>query len=141
MASASPGSKALQGGFGRFMLSSFGEPAIKAMVAESVEESMRLENALRQIRSERAMGVLHYAPIVETVEASQLRFIPSSDHPALLRPSTDFPSLQSFTVTLIAESTLVKPQEARQFTMSHLTSKNRPEKLMRSSICRAVSGC
>jgi Icc-related predicted phosphoesterase len=37
------------------------------MVTESVEESMRLENALRQVRSERAMVVLHYAPIRETV--------------------------------------------------------------------------
>jgi Icc-related predicted phosphoesterase len=55
------------GGFGRHMLGSFGEPAIKAMVAESVEETMRLENALRQVRSERAMVVLHYAPIPDTV--------------------------------------------------------------------------
>lgn len=58
------------------MLSSFGEPAIKAMVAESVEESMRLENALRQIRSERAMVVLHYAPIVETVEGEPIEIYP-----------------------------------------------------------------
>lgn len=49
------------------MLGSFGEPAIKAMVTESVEETMRLENALRQVRSERAMVILHYAPIRETV--------------------------------------------------------------------------
>ena len=62
------GVKGFAGGFGRHMLGSFGEPAIKAMVAESVEETMRLENALRQVRSERAMVVLHYAPIVETVE-------------------------------------------------------------------------
>ncbi len=61
------GAKGFAGGFGRHMLSSFGEPAIKAMVTESVEESMRLENALRQVRSERAMVVLHYAPIRETV--------------------------------------------------------------------------
>ncbi|MGI2031285.1 metallophosphoesterase family protein [Rhizobium panacihumi] len=61
------GVKGFAGGFGRHMLGSFGEPAIKAMVAESVEESMRLENALRQVRSHRAMVVLHYAPIAETV--------------------------------------------------------------------------
>lgn len=70
------GVKGFAGGFGRFMLSSFGEPAIKAMVAESVEESMRLENALRQIRSERAMVVLHYAPIVETVEGEPIEIYP-----------------------------------------------------------------
>lgn len=61
------GVKGFAGGFGKAMLSSFGEPAIKAMVAESVHEAMRLENAMRQVRSKRALVVLHYAPIVETV--------------------------------------------------------------------------
>lgn len=61
------GVKGFAGGFGRFMLGSFGEPAIKAMVAESVNEAIRLENAMRQVRSERALVVLHYAPIAETV--------------------------------------------------------------------------
>lgn len=70
------GVKGFAGGFGRFMLSSFGEPAIKAMVAESVEETMRLENALRQVRSQRAMVVLHYAPIAETVEGEPMEIYP-----------------------------------------------------------------
>lgn len=70
------GVKGFAGGFGRHMLSSFGEPAIKAMVAESMEETMRLENALRQVRSERALVVLHYAPIAETVEGEPLEIYP-----------------------------------------------------------------
>jgi len=70
------GVKGFAGGFGRHMLGSFGEPAIKAMVAESVEETMRLENALRQVRSERAMVVLHYAPIVETVQGEPMEIYP-----------------------------------------------------------------
>ncbi|MET3586524.1 Icc-related predicted phosphoesterase [Pseudorhizobium tarimense] len=70
------GVKGFAGGFGRYMLGSFGEPAIKAMVAESVEETMRLENALRQVRSERAMVVLHYAPIVETVAGEPPEIFP-----------------------------------------------------------------
>ncbi|MFB9947657.1 metallophosphoesterase [Rhizobium puerariae] len=70
------GVKGFAGGFGRYMLGSFGEPAIKAMVAESVEETMRLENALRQVRSERAVVVLHYAPIVETVEGEPMEIYP-----------------------------------------------------------------
>ncbi|MBP0580364.1 metallophosphoesterase [Labrys sp. LIt4] len=61
------GVKGFAGGFGRFMLSSFGEPAIKAMVAEGIDQAMRLENAMRQVRADRAVVVLHYAPIVETV--------------------------------------------------------------------------
>ncbi|HEX2147793.1 MAG TPA: metallophosphoesterase [Pseudorhizobium sp.] len=70
------GVKGFAGGFGRYMLGSFGEPAIKAMVAESVEETMRLENALRQVRSERAMVVLHYAPIPETVAGEPPEIFP-----------------------------------------------------------------
>lgn len=70
------GVKGFAGGFGRHMLGSFGEPAIKAMVAESVEETMRLENALRQVRSQRAMVVLHYAPIPETVEGEPKEIYP-----------------------------------------------------------------
>jgi Icc-related predicted phosphoesterase len=70
------GVKGFAGGFGRHMLGSFGEPAIKAMVAESVEETMRLENALRQVRSERAMVVLHYAPIPETVAGEPQEIYP-----------------------------------------------------------------
>ena len=70
------GVKGFAGGFGRRMLGSFGEPAIKAMVAESMNEAMRLENAMRQVRSKRALVVLHYAPIAETVEGEPLEIFP-----------------------------------------------------------------
>jgi Icc-related predicted phosphoesterase len=70
------GVKGFAGGFGRHMLGSFGEPAIKAMVAESVEEAMRLENAMRQIRSKRALVLLHYSPVVETVVGEPLEIYP-----------------------------------------------------------------
>lgn len=70
------GVKGFAGGFGRRMLGSFGEPAIKAMVAESVSEAIKLENAMRQVRSERAMVVLHYAPVIETIEGEPLEIFP-----------------------------------------------------------------
>lgn len=70
------GVKGFAGGFGRFMLGSFGEPAIKAMVAESVTEAMRLENALRKVRSDRALAVLHYAPIADTVAGEPPEIFP-----------------------------------------------------------------
>ncbi|MDX3929687.1 MAG: metallophosphoesterase [Shinella sp.] len=70
------GTKGFAGGFGRYMLGSFGEPAIKAMVSESVDEAMRLENALRKVSAERAMVVLHYAPIAETVVGEPLEIYP-----------------------------------------------------------------
>ncbi|MER9377474.1 metallophosphoesterase [Mesorhizobium sp. M0578] len=70
------GVKGFVGGFGSRMLGSFGEPAIKSMVAESVNEAMRLENAMRQVRAKRTLVVLHYAPVVETVEGEPLEIFP-----------------------------------------------------------------
>jgi Icc-related predicted phosphoesterase len=70
------GVKGFAGGFGRRMLGSFGEPAIKAMVAEGVNEAIRLENAMRQVRSERALVILHYAPIAETIAGEPLEIFP-----------------------------------------------------------------
>lgn len=61
------GVKGFVGGFGRYMLASFGEAAIKAMVAESLNEVIKLENALRQIRTARSLALLHYAPTADTV--------------------------------------------------------------------------
>jgi uncharacterized protein len=70
------GVKGFVGGFGRRMLSAFGEPAIKSLVAESLNEAMRLENAMRTVKNERAVVVLHYAPIPETVEGEPLEIFP-----------------------------------------------------------------
>jgi uncharacterized protein len=70
------GVKGFIGGFGRRMLSSFGETAIKTLVAESLNEAMRLENAMRTVKNERALVVLHYAPVVDTVEGEPLEIFP-----------------------------------------------------------------
>lgn len=70
------GVKGFVGGFGARMLGSFGEPAIKAMVAESVNEAMQLENAMRQVRAKRTLVILHYAPIADTVAGEPLEIFP-----------------------------------------------------------------
>ena len=70
------GVKGFAGGFGRRMLGSFGEPAIKQFVAESMNETMRLENAMRAVRAKRSMVILHYAPITETIESEPLEIYP-----------------------------------------------------------------
>ncbi|MER9653597.1 metallophosphoesterase [Mesorhizobium sp. M0152] len=70
------GVKGFIGGFGSRMLGSFGERAIKAMVAESVNEAMQLENAMRQVRAKRTLVILHYAPIIETVAGEPLEIFP-----------------------------------------------------------------
>ena len=70
------GVKGFAGGFGRRMLGSFGEGAIKEFVAETMREAMRLENAMRTVRAGRAVVLLHYAPIAETVEGEPLEIYP-----------------------------------------------------------------
>lgn len=61
------GGKGFIGGFGRHMLSAFGEAEIKAFVQASVEENLKLESSLRMLRTERTVVVLHYAPVEATV--------------------------------------------------------------------------
>ncbi|HYF55990.1 MAG TPA: metallophosphoesterase [Salinarimonas sp.] len=70
------GVKGFGGGFGRRMLGSFGEPAIKGFVAEGLNEAMRLENAMRAVRKGRTLVVLHYAPIPETIEGEPPEIFP-----------------------------------------------------------------
>jgi Icc-related predicted phosphoesterase len=62
------GVKGFLGGFGRGELAPFGEPIVKAFVDEALNESRKLENQLRTLRTERSVAVLHYAPIVGTIE-------------------------------------------------------------------------
>ena len=61
------GGKGFVGGFGRYMLSSFGEDSIKRFVQEAVEDANLIENSIRTLRTERSVVLLHYAPVVETV--------------------------------------------------------------------------
>ena len=70
------GAKGFIGGFGRGELGAFGEDAIKVFVDESRNEARLLENALRSLRTERVVAVLHYAPIPETVEGEPLEIYP-----------------------------------------------------------------
>jgi Icc-related predicted phosphoesterase len=61
------GVKGFIGGFDRGELGAFGETAIKTFVDESINEARKLENQLRTIRTDRAVAVLHYAPVADTV--------------------------------------------------------------------------
>lgn len=70
------GVKGFVGGFGRGELGAFGEKAIKGFVEESINEARKLENALRSLRTERCVAVLHYAPIPETVEGEPPEIFP-----------------------------------------------------------------
>jgi Icc-related predicted phosphoesterase len=62
------GVKGFMGGFGRGELAPFGEPIAKAFVDEVMNESRKLENQLRTLRTKRSVAVLHYSPIEQTIE-------------------------------------------------------------------------
>ena len=70
------GVKGFLGGFARGELAPFGEAAIKAFVNEAVNEARKLENALRSLRTERSMAVLHYSPIAETLAGEPIEIFP-----------------------------------------------------------------
>ena len=70
------GVKGFVGGFGRGELGSFGEKAIKSFVEEAINEARKLENALRSLRTERCVAVLHYSPVADTVRGEPLEIFP-----------------------------------------------------------------
>ena len=47
------GGKGFVGGFGRYMLSPFGEASIKTFVQEAVEDANSIETSIRSLRTER----------------------------------------------------------------------------------------
>jgi Icc-related predicted phosphoesterase len=66
------GVKGFIGGFGRGELAPFGEPEIKAFVDVAVNEARKLENALRSLRTEKIFAVLHYSPVIDTLEGEPI---------------------------------------------------------------------
>jgi Icc-related predicted phosphoesterase len=62
------GVKGFMGGFGRRMLEPWGEPIVKQIVHESVEEAVKLESALARLPTAPRVALLHFAPIQDTVE-------------------------------------------------------------------------
>ena len=70
------GVKGFLGGFGRGELGAFGEAPIKAFVDAALDEARKLENALRSLKTERSVAVLHYSPVVDTVVGEPLEIYP-----------------------------------------------------------------
>jgi Icc-related predicted phosphoesterase len=70
------GTKGFVGGFGRGMLTAFGEREIKQFVQASIDEALKLERAMAQLRTKKRVVVLHYAPIAETVQGEATEIFP-----------------------------------------------------------------
>jgi uncharacterized protein len=70
------GVKGFGGGFGSRMLASFGEAATKHFVAEAVSEALMLERSLGSLACDRAVVVLHYSPVEETIHGEPEAIFP-----------------------------------------------------------------
>jgi Icc-related predicted phosphoesterase len=85
------GVKGFAGGFGQRILKPWGEPAIKELVREAVEESLKLESALARLRTEQRIALLHYAPIQGTVSGEPLEIFPFLGCSRMEEPLTRYP--------------------------------------------------
>jgi Icc-related predicted phosphoesterase len=70
------GTKGFVGGFGRGVLTAFGEPEIKVFVQASIDEALKLERAMAQLRTPKRVVVLHYSPIPATVQGEAAEIFP-----------------------------------------------------------------
>jgi Icc-related predicted phosphoesterase len=70
------GAKGFVGGFGRGALTAFGEPEIKQFVQASIDETLKLERAMAQLRTPKRVVVLHYSPIAATVQGESPEIFP-----------------------------------------------------------------
>ncbi len=62
------GAKGFAGGYGRGALGAWGERPIKQFVNEAIQEALKLESALAKLRTPDRIAMLHYSPIVGTVQ-------------------------------------------------------------------------
>jgi Icc-related predicted phosphoesterase len=86
------GVKGFGGGFDNYMLSMFGEDAMKAFVQEAVDEALHLDRALARIDQQherlKKIAILHYAPMQDTVIGEPEAIFPFLGSSRLAEPLT-----------------------------------------------------
>jgi Icc-related predicted phosphoesterase len=85
------GVKGFAGGYGRGALGPWGEAAIKLFVNEAIQEALKLESALAKLRTAQRIALLHYAPIVGTVEGELVEIYPFLGTSRLEEPLIRYP--------------------------------------------------
>jgi Icc-related predicted phosphoesterase len=85
------GAKGFAGGYGRGTLGAWGEAAVKMFVQEAINESLKLEAALARLRTEHRIAVLHYSPIIATVEGEPPEIFPYMGTSRLEAPVDRYP--------------------------------------------------
>jgi Icc-related predicted phosphoesterase len=85
------GAKGFCGGFGRGSLGPWGEVAIKQFVNEAIQEALKLESALAKLRTAQRIALLHYSPIVGTVQGEPVEIFPFLGSSRLEDPLVRYP--------------------------------------------------
>jgi Icc-related predicted phosphoesterase len=80
------GVKGFGGGFGRGALGPFGEAIYKEFVQAAIDESLKLEAALRTLDASTRVVLLHYAPVTETLRGEPEVIYPFLGSSRLLPP-------------------------------------------------------
>jgi Icc-related predicted phosphoesterase len=80
------GVKGFGGGFGRRTLGPFGEQIFKDFVQAAIDESLKLETALRKLDAAVRIALLHYAPIPDTLAGEPEQIFPFLGTSRLLPP-------------------------------------------------------
>ena len=84
------GTKGFAGGFGRYLLTGFGEQIIKDFVLAGIVEVEKLDRAMSQLQTARRVVVLHYSPIRDTLAGESLELYPFLGNSELCRPIDNF---------------------------------------------------
>jgi len=85
------GAKGFAGGYGRGALGPWGEGAIKQFVNEALQEALKLEHALAKLRTPRRIALLHYSPIIATVQGEPVEIYPFLGTSRLEEPLIRYP--------------------------------------------------
>lgn len=84
------GAKGFCGGFDEYMTTAFGEEIYRQFATESINESLKLENALSRLPVKHKVVILHYSPIRETVVGEHSEIIPFLGSTHLAEPLDNF---------------------------------------------------
>jgi Icc-related predicted phosphoesterase len=85
------GVKGFCGGFGPRALGAWGESMIKQFVQEAIAEALKLETALARVTAPTRIAILHYSPVVSTVEGEPLEIYPFLGSSRLEEPLGRYP--------------------------------------------------
>jgi Icc-related predicted phosphoesterase len=84
------GIKGFGGGFDSYMLSMFGETAMKAFVQEAVNDALSLDRALTRLDQQheglKKIAILHYSPLQDTVKGEPEQIFPFLGSSRLAEP-------------------------------------------------------